>query len=86
MALKIIPRTQANELDDATLQISRARSLVDVLAEMSASEMAMERLSAVSLYETLLILTDILDAADGFVKAAFDARRNLVADGAAQAA
>jgi hypothetical protein len=53
---------------------------------MSASEMAMERLSAVSLYETLLILTDILDAADGFVKAAFDARRNLVADGAAQAA
>lgn len=84
MAKQIIPRTQADELNDIQLRLEKARALIDVLSEMSApggdieaGAMALEQLNAGSLNTTLSVLNDILIEADGFVNAAFAVRQEV---------
>jgi hypothetical protein len=80
MATEIIPRTQADELNEVDLCLIKAKALVDVLSEMSApggdlaaGAGALEQLDEGSLNTTLSVLNDILIEAAEFMQAAWDA-------------
>jgi hypothetical protein len=69
MAEAIIPRTQSDALNEASLSLGKAVALSDVLA-MMASEVDVQTLKQGSLETTLHMLHEILEEANGFVDAA----------------